>query len=47
MDLTTTVGSPQAFWIYAFVGVCGWVWFYFNLPETKGLPLEKIGELFK
>eukprot|EP01043_Picozoa_sp_COSAG02_P045944 COSAG02_NODE_4251_length_5585_cov_4.672986_4_plen_631_part_00 len=47
LDLTRAVGSPEAFWIYALVGVVGWVWFYFNLPETRGLDLEKIGELFK
>jgi SP family myo-inositol transporter-like MFS transporter 13 len=46
LDLTRSVGSPEAFWIYAAVGVAGWVWFYFNLPETRGLDLEKIGELF-
>ena len=46
LDLTRAVTTPGAFWIYAAVGVLGWAWFYCNLPETRGLPLEKIGELF-
>ncbi len=38
-------GNPAgAFWFYAVIGVLGLVWGYFYLPETKGVPLEKIEE---
>ncbi len=36
------VGS--VFWIFAAVALIGLVWGYFYIPETKGLPLEKIEE---
>ncbi len=38
-------GNPAgAFWFYAFIGIVGWVWGYYFLPETKGISLEKIEE---
>jgi|AntAceMinimDraft_7_1070363.scaffolds.fasta_scaffold00286_8 sugar porter (SP) family MFS transporter len=38
-------GNPAgAFWFYAFIGILGLVWGYYFLPETKGVPLEKIEE---
>lgn len=36
-------GNPAgAFWFYAAIGVLGIIWGYFYIPETKGVPLEKI-----
>jgi len=35
-----------AFWLYASIGAVGWVWLFFNLPETKGMKLEEIGHIF-
>ncbi|HEY5371771.1 MAG TPA: sugar porter family MFS transporter [Hanamia sp.] len=36
-------GNPAgAFWFYAAIGILGIIWGYFYLPETKGVPLEKI-----
>ncbi len=38
-------GNPAgAFWFYAALGILGLIWGYFYLPETKGVPLEKIEE---
>mmetsp|Transcript_3560 Transcript_3560/g.4663 ORF Transcript_3560/g.4663 Transcript_3560/m.4663 type:complete len:553 (-) Transcript_3560:205-1863(-) len=47
-----TIASPQvlsqdgAFWLYASIGVGGWIWLYKTMPETKGLALEDIVSLF-
>ncbi|KAJ9460811.1 Inositol transporter 1 [Diplonema papillatum] len=35
------------FWLYAFFGVVGYVLLHKYMPETKGLALEEITELFK
>lgn len=47
-----TISKPQgmtaygAFWMYGGVAVIGFIWLYFALPETKGLTLEEIEQLF-
>jgi hypothetical protein len=35
------------FWIFAVVALIGLVWGYYYIPETKGVPLEKIEEHWK
>eukprot|EP01059_Diplonema_ambulator_P031977 TRINITY_DN6057_c0_g3_i3.p1 TRINITY_DN6057_c0_g3~~TRINITY_DN6057_c0_g3_i3.p1 ORF type:complete len:500 (+),score=198.48 TRINITY_DN6057_c0_g3_i3:47-1501(+) len=36
-----------AFWLYAVFGMIGYVYLKRNMPETRGLTLEEISELFK
>ena len=40
------VGAPFAFWSYAIFGLLGWGWLMCSLPETRGVSLEEIEELF-
>jgi hypothetical protein len=48
-----TLSSPSAltaygaFGLYGSVALFGWIWLYYKLPETKGLTLEEIEELFQ
>lgn len=41
------LGKDGAFWLYASIGVVGWIWLYRCMPETKGLSLEEIELLFE
>ncbi|CAL5228707.1 g11888 [Coccomyxa viridis] len=47
LPLTQAVGGSGAFWIYASITACGTAWAYIQLPETKGLSLEAVQELFR
>lgn len=40
------LGRAGAFYLYASIGVVGWIWLYGCMPETKGLSLEEIELLF-
>jgi SP family sugar porter-like MFS transporter len=40
--LNAALGAAGTFWTYALVCVCGGLFLYFRLPETKGQTLEQI-----
>eukprot|EP00238_Polyblepharides_amylifera_P014034 CAMPEP_0196578516 /NCGR_PEP_ID=MMETSP1081-20130531/7405_1 /TAXON_ID=36882 /ORGANISM="Pyramimonas amylifera, Strain CCMP720" /LENGTH=173 /DNA_ID=CAMNT_0041897763 /DNA_START=100 /DNA_END=621 /DNA_ORIENTATION=+ len=44
--LTAELGVGMTFWLYASVAVLGFVIFGLALPETKGLSLEQVQDLF-
>lgn len=41
-SLLESIGPAKAFLLYGIVGVGGWLFLYFFLVETRGVPLEKI-----
>eukprot|EP00116_Pleurobrachia_bachei_P003200 sb/3463462/ len=46
LDLTRLLTKYGAFWMYTCVTIVGWLIFYFRLPETRGVPLENVEQLF-
>jgi hypothetical protein len=36
-----------AFFIYAFITLLSLLYFYFELPETRGVPTEEVEDLFR
>jgi sugar porter (SP) family MFS transporter len=36
------LGTASVFWLFALVAILALIWGYFYVPETKGVPLEKI-----
>ncbi|XP_063677290.1 proton myo-inositol cotransporter-like isoform X2 [Bolinopsis microptera] len=46
LDLTRILTKYGAFWLYTGITVVGWIIFYFKLPETRGVPLERVEQLF-
>lgn len=42
LSLLRSLGRPWTFWLYALVGVLGWIFVYRLVPETKGKTLEQI-----
>lgn len=42
LPLLDALGPPTTFWLYAVLGVCGWFFCRFYMPETKGRTLEEI-----
>jgi len=47
LSLVTAIGSSLTFWLLTFFRGLGWVWVYRSVPETKGLALESIQDLWK
>lgn len=43
--LNTSLGSSGTFWVYAAICLCGFVFFFRWLPETKGKSLEEIEKM--
>jgi SP family myo-inositol transporter-like MFS transporter 13 len=46
LSLTRAITKYGAFWLYATFGMFGFIFFYFNLPETKGKSMENTALLF-
>jgi len=46
LSYANLVGTGPAFATFAFISILGGIWLYFMLPETMGLPLESIEQLF-
>ncbi|KAK9865591.1 hypothetical protein WJX84_000184 [Apatococcus fuscideae] len=46
LTLTQWLGASGAFWLYALIALAGLVWVYWTLPETSGLSLQSIQDLF-
>lgn len=44
LTLIQKLGRPVTFWLYAVIGIIGWLFCYFYVPETKGHSLEEIEE---
>lgn len=44
LTLIDKLGRPGTFWLFAGLGIMGWIFCYFLVPETKGQSLEKIEE---
>lgn len=41
-SLNAKFSTAGVFWIYAAICLCGWIFLYFRLPETRGKTLEEI-----
>ena len=46
LSLTQAISAAGTFWLYAGVGVLGWLFVWKLVPETKGKSLEEIRMLF-
>ena len=44
LTLINKLGKAGTFWLYAVLGIAGWLFCYFLVPETKGHKLEDIEE---
>ena len=47
LSLTEAITKAGTFWMYAGISVVSWAYCYFQLPETKGLTLEAIEDIFR
>ncbi len=45
--LTQHLGSSGTFWLYAAVSLGALLWVFHSMPETNGLSLEEVQQLFR
>lgn len=41
----SSLGKSGTFWLYAVIGILGWIWLYACMPETKRVSLEAVEHL--
>jgi hypothetical protein len=46
LSLVHILGNSWTFWLLAAFCVLGWIWIFLRVPETRGLTLEKIQEMW-
>jgi len=46
LSLVNVLGSAWTFWLLALFCALGWIWIYLRVPETRGLTLEKIQDMW-
>jgi sugar porter (SP) family MFS transporter len=46
LSLVDVLGSAWTFWLLALFCAVGWIWIYLRVPETRGLTLEKIQDMW-
>lgn len=46
LSLTVWITRYGTFWLYGGIAICGWLFFYVYVPETKGKSLEELEHLF-
>jgi sugar porter (SP) family MFS transporter len=46
LSLIGILGSTWTFWLLTLFCALGWVWIYLRVPETRGLTLEKIQDMW-
>ncbi len=47
LDVVRGLGDAGAFWLYAGFATAAFVFVYLLVPETKGVPLERIASLLE
>jgi len=46
LSLVHMLGSSWTFWLMALFCALGWIWISLRVPETRGLTLEKIQDMW-
>jgi len=46
LSLVNVLGSAWTFWLLALFCALGWIWIYLRVPETRGLTLETIQDMW-
>jgi SP family galactose:H+ symporter-like MFS transporter len=46
LSLVAVLGSAWTFWFLAALCALGWIWIWLRVPETRGLSLEKIQDMW-